>query len=182
MGTDNPDAVLATVIVSYAASSVLTGLIFLGLGLFKLGNLVSFFPRSILTGCIGGVGFFLVVTGIEVSARLDGNLEYNLVTLKELFQRDTVFLWLLPLTLAIFIVLIRHFFKSPLILPIYFIAIGSLFYLIVKGFLHLDLDLLRHKGWIFEQPESGIPFYHFYSYFSMSRVPCFEAQKFANCY
>mgnify|MGYP001463812982 CR=1 FL=1 len=65
MGTGNPDALRATVITSYAMSSILTGLVFLGLGAAKLGTLVNFFPHSILTGCIGGVGIFLFVTGIE---------------------------------------------------------------------------------------------------------------------
>lgn len=41
----------------------MTGLVFFGLGAARLGALVSFFPHSILTGCIGGVGIFLFVTG-----------------------------------------------------------------------------------------------------------------------
>lgn len=165
MGTANPQAVLATVIVSYALSSILTGLIFLALGFFKLGSLVSFFPRSILTGCVGGVGFFLVLTGVEVSARLEGNLEFTLATLQKLFELDTVFLWLLPLVLAIFIVAVRHYYHSPLILPAFFIVIVSVFYIIVKAIMRKDLDALRDSGWIFEKPESGVPFYRFYTYF-----------------
>ena len=49
-GTDRPDVVLATTITSYAISAVLTGLAFFLLGAFKLGSLVSFFPRHILIG------------------------------------------------------------------------------------------------------------------------------------
>ena len=63
MGTSHPDALRATVITSYAMSSIITGLVFFGLGAARLGTLVSFFPHSILTGCIGGVGIFLFVTG-----------------------------------------------------------------------------------------------------------------------
>ncbi len=58
MKDEPPEAIIATTIVAYCMSSILTGLIFLALGGFKLGNLVSFFPRHILIGCIGGVGFF----------------------------------------------------------------------------------------------------------------------------
>lgn len=169
MGSSDPEAVLATVIVSYALSSIITGLIFLALGLFKLGSLVSFFPRNILTGCVGGVGFFLFVTGVEVSARLDGNLDYNLKTLHKLFESDTVLLWLLPLSLAVLIIVIRHFYKSPLILPIFFIVIISTFYVIVKPICHFDLEVVRRKGWIFPQPETGVPFYRFYTYYSKRR-------------
>ncbi|KAJ3203491.1 hypothetical protein HDU67_010150, partial [Dinochytrium kinnereticum] len=42
--------VLATIMVAYAMSTVVTGLVFLGLGVFKLGNLIQFFPRHILVG------------------------------------------------------------------------------------------------------------------------------------
>lgn len=164
------EAIIATTIVSYCLSSVVTGLIFLALGGFKLGNLVSFFPRHILIGCIGGVGFFLVVTGIEVSARLEGNLNYDLATLHKLFAKDTVYLWMIPLALAITVLFLRRKMKSPFVLPTFFIVVFAVFYIIVKGALRLDLGPVRDSGWIFEQPEAGVPFYRFYSYFSKGPI------------
>jgi SulP family sulfate permease len=161
-----PEAIIATTIVSYCLSSVLTGLIFLALGGFKLGNLVSFFPRHILIGCIGGVGFFLVVTGIEVSARLDGSLNYDLETLQKLFSSDTWYLWTIPLTLAISIMLLQRLVKSSFVLPGFFILIFATFYILVKGIFHVDLEVARNAGWIFEKPEAGVKFYRFYTYFS----------------
>jgi len=160
------EAIIATTIVSYCASSVLTGLIFLALGAFKLGNLVSFFPRHILIGCIGGVGFFLVVTGIEVSARIEGNLNYDLETLQQLFSADTWYLWMLPLFLALSIMLLQRMIDSPFVLPGFFILVFAAFYVIVEGIFHMDLEVVRNAGWIFEQPEAGVQFYRFYSYFS----------------
>jgi SulP family sulfate permease len=168
MEGQSDEAIIATVIVSYCLSSVITGLIFLALGVFKLGNLVNFFPRHILIGCIGGVGFFLIVTGIEVSARLEGNLNYDMETLHKLFAQDTIYLWLLPLVLSVIILVLRRLNKSPVVLPAFFILIFGVFYLIVKAILRLDLELLRQSGWIFERPEAGVPFYRFYSYFSRS--------------
>ncbi|KAF1840643.1 sulfate transporter family protein-like protein [Cucurbitaria berberidis CBS 394.84] len=169
-----PEAVIATTIVAYCLSSILTGLIFLALGGFKLGNLVSFFPRHILIGCIGGVGFFLVVTGIEVSARIEGNLNYDLATLHKLFSSDTWYLWILPLSLAIIIMvlqrLVKHPSVSPYLLPAFFITVFATFYLIVKGILHKDLEPVRNAGWIFEQPEAGVKFYRFYSYFKFGSI------------
>lgn len=161
-----PEAIIATTIVSYCLSSILTGLIFLALGAFKLGNLVSFFPRHILIGCIGGVGFFLVVTGIEVSARIEGNLNYDLATLQKLFSADTWYLWSLPLFLAISIMLLQRMVKSPFVLPAFFVLIFATFYIIVEGIFHMDLEVVRNAGWIFEKPEAGVQFYRFYSYFS----------------
>lgn len=168
MEGEPPEAVIATTIVAYCLSSILTGLIFLALGAFKLGNLVSFFPRHILIGCIGGVGFFLVVTGIEVSARLEGSLNYDLPTLNKLFSADTWYLWTLPLFLAISIMLLQRMVKSPFVLPAFFVLIFATFYTFVKGIFHMDLEVVRNAGWIFEQPEAGVQFYRFYSYFSKS--------------
>jgi len=168
MEGESPEAIMATTITSYCLSSILTGLIFLALGGFKLGTLVSFFPRHILIGCIGGVGFFLFVTGIEVSARIEGNLNYDLATLQKLFSADTWYLWTIPLTLAVSIMLMQRMVKSPFVLPAFFILIFATFYVLVKGIFNVDLQDARDAGWIFEQPEAGVKFYRFYSYFSES--------------
>lgn len=168
MEGESAEAIMATTITSYCLSSVLTGLIFLALGGFKLGTLVSFFPRHILIGCIGGVGFFLFVTGIEVSARIEGNLNYDLATLQKLFSADTWYLWMIPLTLAISIMLMQRMVKSPFVLPAFFVLIFATFYVLVKGIFHVDLQDARNAGWIFEKPEAGVKFYRFYSYFSES--------------
>ncbi|KAF2089134.1 hypothetical protein K490DRAFT_38608 [Saccharata proteae CBS 121410] len=168
MGEAEPRAIIATVILAYALSSILTGLIFLILGLFKLGNLVSFFPRNILNGCIGGVGFFLFVTGIEVSARLDGNLEYNLATLEKLFRSDTVWLWVTPLLLSILFMVVKHYYDHPALMPMYIILITATFHIVVAAVHGLNLNWARHAGWVFEKPESGVPFYHFYSLYGKS--------------
>lgn len=163
------ESIIATTIVAYCLSSIITGMIFLALGTFKLGNLVSFFPQHILIGCIGGVGFFLVMTGIEVSARLEGNLNYDLDTLHKLFSNDTVYLWILPLALSLVIMGLERRFKSPFLLPGFFITVFAVFYIITKAILRLDLEALRSSGWIFEAPEAGVPFYRFYTYFSRSK-------------
>ncbi|KAL1593517.1 hypothetical protein SLS59_009213 [Nothophoma quercina] len=165
MEGESAEAVMATTITSYCLSSILTGLIFLALGGFRLGTLVSFFPRHILIGCIGGVGFFLFVTGIEVSARIEGNLNYDLATLQKLFSADTWYLWTIPLVLAVSIMLMQRMVKSPFVLPAFFVMIFATFYVLVKGIFHVDLEDARNAGWIFEQPEAGVKFYRFYSYF-----------------
>ncbi|PSN72900.1 hypothetical protein BS50DRAFT_629004 [Corynespora cassiicola Philippines] len=170
MEGESSEAIIATVITSYCVSSIVTGIVFFALGAFKWGNIVNFFPRHILIGCIGGVGFFLFVTGIEVSARLEGNLNYDLATLQKLFSGDTVALWILPLALGIFLCFIRKVSKSQFILPVFFIGSFAIFYIIVKGILRLDLETARQSGWIFEKPESGVPFYRFYSYFKFGSV------------
>lgn len=170
MTADNPDALRATVITSYSMSSILTGIVFFALGSAKLGTLVNFFPHSILTGCIGGVGIFLFVTGIEVSARLDGNLEFTGAVLHKLFSGDTIVLWLPPLVLAVTLLVIKHYYDRPWLVPAYYIGITAIFYIVVAAVPDLNLVALRAKGWIFDAPAAGVPFYNFYSYYKFSLV------------
>lgn len=177
MGTSNPHAVLATVIVSFAMSSVLTGIVFFGLGAFRLGSLVSFFPRHILIGCVGGVGFFLFVTGIEVSARLDGNLEYTLETAKQLFQKDTVQLWIPPLALAIALMIVQRLNHSPFVVPAFFVVVAVVFYIVIASVGRFDVALARSNGWIFEAPVAGVPFYNFYSYYGSFVLPVLRIEN-----
>lgn len=162
VGEDNPKSVLATTILAFSASSVLTGLVFFLMGTCKLGSLIGFFPRHILIGCIGGVGFFLMQTGVQVSARLSGSLELNMPTLQKLFHMDTLLLWMIPLLLAIAFLVLKRFVRSNLLVGAYFIAVAVVFY-IVKFSARVSMDTLRSKGWVFDAPSSSNPWYHFYT-------------------
>lgn len=163
VGEDEPEAVIATTIVSYAISSMLTGLVFYLMGKFKFGYIVGFIPRHILIGCIGGVGWFLVATGFEVSARIDGSLEYDLATLHKLIQTDTIPLWLTPLCLAVLLFWGQKRKISKYFLPLYIIAIPFVFYFFVLALDALDTDTLRDHGWIFEGPPANEPWWYFYT-------------------
>lgn len=147
-------------------SAVLTGVIFLALSYWKLGDLVSFFPRSILLGCIGGVGVFLFLTGLEVSAGLDTAKGWTSEVFHHLISGPTLPLWIVPLCLAILLMVIRHYLTNPAVMPVFFIAVVAIFYIVVAAAPNLNLAVLRKSGWVFGAPEAGVPFNHFYSYYS----------------
>ena len=169
-GRDRPQVVLATTITAFAASSILTGFVFFGLGTFRLGSLVNFFPRHILIGCIGGVGYFLFITGIEVSARVKGSLTYDLDTAEQLFGKDTVLLWAIPLLLSIALLTVKHFIRSPYVVPTFFVAIAGVFYVTVATVPSYNIPQLRVQGWIFPAVEAGVPWYNFYSHYNFKAV------------
>ena len=169
VGEDDPTAVIATTILAFAISSIITGAVFFTMGACKIGSLVGFFPRHILIGCIGGVGWFLVATGVEVSARLDGNLEYNLTTLRHLFQADTILLWVIPLVLAAVLMFAQKFVKSKFLVGGYFVAVAAVFYFF-KFALNIEFDTLHSNGWIFDSPPAGNPWYHFYTLYNFKAV------------
>lgn len=170
VGEDNPKSVIATTILAFSVSSVLTGLVFFLMGTCRLGSLIGFFPRHILIGCIGGVGFFLLQTGVEVSARLSGSLEYNLSTLQKLSQLDTLPLWMIPLFLAIGLLILQRFVRSNFLVGGYFIFVGVIFY-IVKFSAQVPMDVLRNRGWVFDAPSSSNPWYHFYTLYGEFPFP-----------
>lgn len=162
-GEGHKDIIRATVIMAYTISTLFTGVTFLVLGKCKLGSLIGFFPQHILVGCIGGVGWFLVATGLEVSARLPGNLSLDSTTLQHLTRGDTLALWMIPLALALLLFAVKYRIKHPLTDAIYFTSIIAIFWFFIAAIPELKTPELREKGWVFEAPEAGVPWYHFYS-------------------
>ncbi|CAG8666853.1 8526_t:CDS:10 [Gigaspora margarita] len=137
------DYIIATTMLSFALSSVLTGLAFLLMGALKLGSLIEFFPRHILVGCIGGVGWFLFATAIEVSASLEGNLGFSLDTLKELFlEGHNLALWGSALGLAIILRTIQS-------------------------------KHLRQERWVFGLPEKDAPWNEYLTRFDFTKINFF---------
>ncbi|CRL23587.1 Sulphate anion transporter [Penicillium camemberti] len=169
IGKDNPKSVIATTILAFSVSSILTGLVFFLMGVCGLGSLIGFFPRHILIGCIGGVGYFLLQTGVEVSARLPGSFEYNLPTIQKLFHLDTFPLWMIPLFLAIGLLVLKRFVRSNFLVGGYFIAVAAVFYIVILS-ARISMGDLRHNGWVFAAPSSNNPWYHFYSLYDLSEV------------
>lgn len=169
VGEDDSKSVLATTILSFAVSSVLTGAVFFSMGACRLGSLIGFFPRHILIGCIGGVGWFLVATGLEVSARLPGNLEYDIPTLKQLFRSDTILLWTIPLALAIVLMITQRYVKSNFLVGGYFISVAAIFYFF-KFAMDIQMDTLHTRGWIFDSPPAGNPWYHPWTLYDFKAV------------
>lgn len=175
VGEDKPEAVIATTITAYALSSILTGIVFFLMGTFHFGYIIGFIPRHILVGCIGGVGLFLVTTGIEVSARLDGNLNYDGDTLWKLCSADTFPLWTIPFILGLYLFTSQHQFSGKLFQSKYYLSgfilsVLAIFYFFVFSIDKLDIVELRRTGWIFNGPESGEPWYYFYSLYKFHLV------------
>ncbi|KZP23932.1 hypothetical protein FIBSPDRAFT_736539 [Athelia psychrophila] len=171
VGEDRPAEVIATTLVAFALSSILTGLAFFLLGALKLGALIGFFPRHILVGCIGGVGAFLIETGLAVSIGMsDDDFAYDLTTLRIFFRPANLALWVPAAVLAVVLRVITHKYHHQLIFPIYFLVIPVVFYIVVAA-ARLDIPTLRATGWLFDLGDSADEkWYEFYSYFDIGLV------------
>ncbi|KAF8429985.1 sulfate transporter family-domain-containing protein [Boletus edulis BED1] len=172
---DMNGAVVATTLVAFALSSLLTGLTFFLLGYLRLGVLIGFFPRHILVGCIGGVGIFLILTGLTVSTRLPSDaLDPPTWEVLRYFALDlhALALWVPPLALAVLLRVINARWKHQLLFPIYFLIIPIVFYVVVAA-AQLDLGTLRRDGWLFETAREvgGVDsWYAFYTYYDWRAV------------
>ena len=104
-----------------------------------------------------------------MSARLAGNLDYSLSTLRQLFKLDTVFLWTIPLCLAVVLLVTQRFVKSNFLVGGYFVAVAAVFYFF-KFALGIHMETLHDKGWVFDSPPAGNPWYHFYSLYDFKAI------------
>ncbi|KLO11977.1 sulfate anion transporter [Schizopora paradoxa] len=171
LGEAHKAEIISTTIAAFALSSILTGLSFFLLGYLRLGVVIGFFPRHILVGCIGGVGVFLIQTGLAVCARMDDDdFSYTFEALK-LFTTNShiLLLWVPAFGLAVLLRLITSRFHHQLVFPLYFLAIPAVFYIVVAS-AKLDITSLRHSGWIFDMSASSEAWYKFYSYYSFSQT------------
>lgn len=165
---------LATVVVAYSLSTLLTGLVFLLLGYLKLGNLLQFFPRHILVslqindqiGTIGGIGVFLIITGLQVTTGLIADLS----NATRFFAGNELFLWSVPFMLAILLKLLQTQFKHQLFIPCFYAVLPLFFYILVFT-IGIDLESLRSQGWLFTlSTGQSTQFYTYWTYFDFTKV------------
>lgn len=167
---DDRKALVSTTMVSFALSAIFTGAMFYALGKFRLGVIISYFPRHILVGCIGGVGVFLIETGLAVCTRMEGSFKYDLDTLRVL-TRDavTVAQWAIPFALAVLLRVITHHVNNPILFPAYFVALPFIFYAVAFASGH-GIGYLRTHGWVFNINVESAQFWRFYTYFDFSHT------------
>ncbi|KAI9490568.1 sulfate transporter family-domain-containing protein [Zychaea mexicana] len=170
VGEEHKQEIIASTMVAFAISSIMTGVAFFLLGAFNLGSLIGFFPRHILVGTIGGVGWFLVITGIEVAGRLDENFDYTIPMFRKVFlDSHTLMLWSAALGAALVLRLIQQRYNNALVVPAYYMVLPIAFYFVL-AIARLDVNQVRDAGWIFPLVKSDLPFWHFYTNFNFAMV------------
>lgn len=164
------EEIIATTVAAYAVSCLITGLTFFLLGYLRLGNLVGFFPLHILLGCIGGVGGFLVLTGVEVASRVEGGVQFTYESLSYLMHPDILAKWGSCLFLGCLLMYAERRLHHPLVVPGILISIFVLFYLVIALIPNVDIDSARNNGWVFPAQSSDEPWYFVYSFYRPSLI------------
>jgi SulP family sulfate permease len=139
-----------TVAAVVVITTLLTGLIFILLGQFKLGSLVRFLPYPVIGGFLAGTGWLLVTGGIGVMA----DVSFSFTDLGTLFRSDLYLRWVPGLVLAFIMLLILNRFSHFLVLPGMLAGIAVLFYG-VATFTHTPISTLHEQGWLLGPFTSG---------------------------
>jgi SulP family sulfate permease len=132
----------------------------------------------------GGVGYFLMQTGIEgrvheflshamlnchLAVTSGFPLEYNLDYLKIIFEPNVLALWGTSLGLAVLLRLMMKFCKHPLFVPSFFLITPAVFFIVVfcTG---TTLDQLRAAKWLYPSPAEPEPFYKYFEFIDLTKV------------
>ncbi|KAJ7681984.1 sulfate transporter family-domain-containing protein [Mycena polygramma] len=157
LGDDHP-GLIPTVMAAYALTSFLTGLAFIILGLLRLGNLVAYFPQTVLTGAVGAIGVSLFVLGLglpfppsETPLSL-GNVRSTLFDQShlEILAASLFPAFVLSVTLRSQAVAkwTRGLVRSAYYIPVYLLCIPAVFWIVARS-LHCSNQELIEKGWLF---------------------------------
>ncbi len=138
------DLVLLSIVTAIVATSLITGIFLLALGLARAGGLMRFLPYSVLGGYFAGTGWLLLLGGLRVMTDLE------LVSPGDLFHladADLLMHWLPGLALALAITIASRFVSSGTALVLMLPAAAGLFFLTM---LHdgETLETLARSGWL----------------------------------
>lgn len=141
--TADLELVFATVMMVIVVSTLLSGLVFLSLGQFRLGNLVRFIPLPVVGGVVVTMGWLIVVGAFGVM--IDQDIDMH--TLSSLAHSENIIRWLPGAAFAVALVAATRTSSHYLVLPAMFaIAIG-LFYLLTAVF-EFPVEELEAGGWL----------------------------------
>jgi SulP family sulfate permease len=133
------DTLFATVILLVVGSTLAMGLIYLALGVFKLGGLVRFLPFPVMGGFLAGTGWLLTVGGIGVATGMPFGAG--------LLQPGMLAHWLPAFALGLVSLLAIRRWKNPLALAA-LLAVAALTFYGVIWSLGIPLTRLTAEGWL----------------------------------
>jgi SulP family sulfate permease len=182
---DSPSVIMATVIAAMLASmpqassetklytalaaimmtSLLTGLVCLLLGKFKLGNLVSYIPYPVVGGFLAGTGMLLILGALKVMI----GKTVTLFSLGLLFQGDIWLHWATGVGFAIILFILVKKIRHYLVMPGMLAVAVALFYLVLAAS-RLSLPGAAQAGWLVRGMPQGESLFRFWDPTGFSQV------------
>ncbi len=124
-GAFPPQDILLTVVAAIAISTMLSGLLLLLLGWFKLGNKIQLIPHPVIGGFMGGTGLILVEGSLQVMT----NVEFSLSQLPAYLQPEILPNWITGVICAVILLIVSDRYKHSLVIPTTLSIFIGIFYL-----------------------------------------------------
>ena len=140
----------ATMLVIIILSSLLTGVVFLFIGWYRVADFLRFVPYPVVGGFLAGVGWFMltlsfpIVTGIE--------LDWD--TLPGFFDPSTIWKWAPGADYGVLLFIAVKFRPNYLLLPLSIVAMTSLYHLGLFS-LGFSLEEAKDAGQLFSVTSGG---------------------------
>jgi sulfate permease, SulP family len=139
----SPDRAFLSVVATTLVVTLLTGVAFLVLGIFRLGNLARYVPYPVVGGFLAGTGWLLFKGGVGVGAALTPSLS----ALGQLFKGYELQRWVPAVLFGVILLgatqLIKRPFVIPAVLALGFVAFGV--GLLVTG---SSIETAKQGGWL----------------------------------
>lgn len=135
----SPETAFFTVVAAISLTVLLAGIFLFGVGYFRLGGLIRYFPYPIVGGFLAGTGWLLFSGGFTLILG-----EANLM---EMFKLHYAIQWGTGLLFALILLYSAKHFKSKGILPGLLLG-GVLIFYGSANSLGYSLEVLRDKGWL----------------------------------
>ena len=127
LSTTRGEDKLATVLTAITFTTLLTGIFFLVLGLFKLGGLVRFIPYPVVGGFLAGTGWLLLRGSFGVMT----GMPLTIANIPALLQSNWLLIWVPGASFALLLFFSLRRFRHVLTMPGILIVVIVLFYLVL---------------------------------------------------
>ena len=139
----SPERAFLTVVAATLAVTVLSGAIFLVLGMLRRGNLIRFVPYPVVGGFLAGAGWLLLKGGIYVAS----GESPSQTPIWDLTDSSVLQLWLPALAFGSILLITTRLVKRPLVIPAV-LGIGLVLFVIGMLVTGSSIESARGGNWL----------------------------------
>jgi SulP family sulfate permease len=139
----SPERAFLTVIAATLAVTVLSGAIFLVVGMLRRGNLIRFVPYPVVGGFLAGAGWLLLKGGIYVAS----GESPSQTPIWDLTDSSVLQLWLPALAFGSILLITTRLVKRPLVIPAV-LGIGLVLFVIGMLVTGSSIESARGGNWL----------------------------------
>ncbi len=140
----SPATIFANIFIAIALSTLMTGICFLLLGYFKLGNLVRFIPYPVLGGFLAATGWLLFTGGIQVST----GVAFKIINIPAFIKLVDFVPLMLGLMFGFGLLLLTTRYPKNMLITPACILLSIVLFLVITLSMGMTIDQLKGDGWL----------------------------------